>query len=487
MTNSSSYHPEDPGSREHNTKQNLTHNDTETDLVVGTDLTSPLEKEHNGRKAIHHPGAQRWQIASLPIPLYLAMAAIVLIAGLMGVIPVSMVSGFAVSLLMGGLFLWIGNLFPVIRDFGLPTILCTFLPAVFLFFGLMPENIVEVVTAFVTEQGFLDFFVIAIIVGSILGMPRALLVKAGPRFLVPMLSTIVLTLLAVGALSALLGRGFINGILMIAAPAMAGGLGIGALPMSEMYADQTGGTPADFMGDLMSVVVLANIVCILAAGMLNGLGKRGKQWFVGFNGEGELMRIKGRAEDLKMPKARTVSSFINLGRGLAIASVLFVLGHLLGETVGLLHPYAWAIIGAALVKLFKLIPQDMEDAATDWGDLINATMVPALLIGVSLSYINIQEVLDSLASGSFLLLIVVTPLIAGLISGVVGWLMKFNFVEVAIIPGLIMSDTGGSGDVSVLSAADRMHLMPFAALSTRLGGTIVLFIATLLVPLMVSS
>ncbi|GAA5092524.1 hypothetical protein GCM10023259_103840 [Thermocatellispora tengchongensis] len=62
--------------------------------------------------------------------------------------------------------------------------------------------------------------------------------------------------------------------------------------------------------------------------------------------------------------------------------------------------------------------------------------------------------------------------------------MKFHFVEAAITPGLVMADTGGSGDVSVLSAANRMHLMPFAALTNRIGGALVLFVTALLVPFM---
>nr|WP_279633596.1 2-hydroxycarboxylate transporter family protein [Arthrobacter crystallopoietes] len=90
----------------------------------------------------------------------------------------------------------------------------------------------------------------------------------------------------------------------------------------------------------MSAVVLANVVCILIAGIYNGLGKRLKQLFVGFNGHGELMRIKGTAGDLRTPKKRDASSFIALGKGLAIASVLFVLGELLGAHLEFLHPYA---------------------------------------------------------------------------------------------------------------------------------------------------
>lgn len=457
------------------------------DLMAGTGLESPVAKPTDKRRGAHYPGAPRTRIASLPLPLYLVMAGIVITAAIMGTIPPSMVSGFAVTILMGGALIWVGNLIPRVRDFGLPTVLCTFVPSILVFFGVMPQNIIDVVTGFVTEQGFLDFFVIAIITGSIMGMPRALLIKAGPRFAIPLVGCLLLTFLIVGALATLTGRGFIEGILMFAAPAMGGGIGISAIPMSEMYAAQIGGTPADFMGDLMSVIVLANIVCILAAGTLNGLGKNGKQWFVGFNGEGQLLRVQGKREDLKLPAKRKVSSFISLGKGLAIAATLFVAGNLLGETIGLLHPYAWSIILVAAVKLFNVLPQDVEDSATDWGDLVNATLVPALLVGVSISYININEVIDSLSSPSFLLLIVATVLVAGVTSGVIGWFLKFNFIEISIVPGLIMADTGGSGDVSVLSAADRMHLMPFAALSTRLGGALNLFMATLLTPLLVLS
>ena len=116
--------------------------------------------------------------------------------------------------------------------------------------------------------------------------------------------------------------------------------------------------------------------------------------------------------------------------------------------------------------------------------MMTSAFVPALLVGVSLTYIDIADVLQSLANPSFLLLTVLTVLIATTTSGLLGWLVRFHFVEAAITPGLVMADTGGSGDVSVLSAANRLHLMPFAALTNRVGGAIVLFITSLLVPLL---
>lgn len=447
-------------------------------------IKHPVTKTAGARPGTHYPGRLGSSIASIPAPLYLVLAALVVTASLTGNLPDTMVVGFATTILLGGLFIWIGNLFPVVRDFGLPTILCTFAPATLAFFGVMPGNLVTVVQNFIEGHGFLDFFVIGIIAGSILGMPRALLLKAGPRFAVPVVGCLIATFVLVGLLGLVTGFGFIEGILFIAAPIMAGGLGVGALPMSKMYASATGSDSAAFMGDLMSAVVMANVVCILIAGIYNGLGKRKKQLFVGFNGHGQLMRIKGRSDELTLPPKRDASSFIALGKGLLIAGSLFVFGNLMAAFAPGLHPYAWAIIAAAAVKIFGLLPKDIEESTADWGDLIGAVLVPALLVGVSLTYIDIKDVIASLSNPLFILLTACTVVIATVTSGILGWLVKFNFVEASITPGLVMADTGGSGDVSVLSAANRMHLMPFAALTNRLGGALVLFVTSLIVPLL---
>ena len=43
-----------------------------------------------------------------------------------------------------------------------------------------------------------------------------------------------------------------------------------------------------------------------------------------------------------------------------------------------------------------------------------------------------------------------------------------------------MANRGGSGDIAVLGAADRMELMSYAQLSSRLGGGIILVIGSIL-------
>ena len=47
------------------------------------------------------------------------------------------------------------------------------------------------------------------------------------------------------------------------------------------------------------------------------------------------------------------------------------------------------------------------------------------------------------------------------------------------VAGLSMANRGGSGDLAVLGACKRMPLMAYAQLSSRLGGGIVLIIASI--------
>ena len=69
-------------------------------------------------------------------------------------------------------------------------------------------------------------------------------------------------------------------------------------------------------------------------------------------------------------------------------------------------------------------------------------------------------------------------------AALIGKLVGFYPFEAGVTAGLCMSNMGGTGDVAVLSAADRMELMPFAQISSRLGGAIILLLASLMLSLM---
>ncbi len=54
---------------------------------------------------------------------------------------------------------------------------------------------------------------------------------------------------------------------------------------------------------------------------------------------------------------------------------------------------------------------------------------------------------------------------------VVARLLNMYPIDVAIV-NACHSGQGGTGDVAILTAANRMQLMPFAQIATRIGGAI---------------
>jgi malate:Na+ symporter len=86
-------------------------------------------------------------------------------------------------------------------------------------------------------------------------------------------------------------------------------------------------------------------------------------------------------------------------------------------------------------------------ALTPWDKLVAAFTVPYLITIVS-------TVLTTIATGY-----------------VVGGWLKMYPIDTAIVTAC-HSGQGGTGDVAILTAANRMQLMPFAQIATRIGGAI---------------
>ncbi|MDN7245194.1 2-hydroxycarboxylate transporter family protein [Planococcus shenhongbingii] len=427
------------------------------------------------------------KISGVEAPVFLGIAAIVLIGMYMELLPGNIVSGMAVAMVLGGLLMWVGNSIPVFGTFGGGPILCILLPALLLYWGLVPESVAVLANNFYNEWGFAELVVTGLIVGSLLSMDRKMLIKTGPRFFIPILGGILASFLIGGAIGHLVGFGFSKTIFFIVGPIMGGGMAAGAVPMAEIYAAHGSESSATYLGMLAPAVMVGNMICILIAGGLNGLGKRKKPISAKFTGHGELLRapeVHAGKKTREEKESFLPLSLKNLAVGLLLASGLFVFGVIINSLIPALHVYVWIILGAAALKLFKVLPESVEKSSEDWYEFIAMAWVPAVLVTISLGMIKFESVLEIITNPSYMGLTVLTVVLATFGAGFVGLLVGFYFVESSIAAGLGMADMGGSGDIAVVSASERMELMPFLQISSRIGGAFILIVLSVLAPIL---
>ncbi len=100
------------------------------------------------------------------------------------------------------------------------------------------------------------------------------------------------------------------------------------------------------------------------------------------------------------------------------------------------------------------------------------------MAGVGIAYTDLGELFAAITLGNvFIATVIVTGAIAG--SAIIGYLVGFFPIDSAVTAGLCMANRGGSGDLAVLGAAKRMDLISYGQIASRLGGGMILVIASI--------
>jgi CCS family citrate carrier protein len=412
------------------------------------------------------------RIFNLPLPLF-AIALVVMAAAIAtDTLPTGMIGALLVMMLLGELLGFAGDRLPIIRTYlGGGAILALFGAASMVYFGWLPAAVAEDVASFMKGGGFLDFYIAALITGSILGMDAKVLVKVGSRYALPLFCSVLFAALFAMAVGALLGFSPQDAVVVIAMPIMGGGMGAGAVPMSQIYEQLLGQPASYYISILVPALALGNVFAIIIAGLLNGLGNR----YPSLTGNGQMM------PGVDVSEKEGPITLQALGIGLVAALSFFIAGQILGKFVPL-HPYALMIVLVALLKVSNLVPDSINEAASQWFRFVARNWTFALLFGIGVAFTDLGQVIDAI---SLTYVLIVFAVVAGAAfgAGLVGKLVGFYPIESAITAGLCMANMGGTGDVAVLSAARRMSLMPFAQISSRLGGALILLISSVVVPL----
>ncbi|MFT8322615.1 MAG: 2-hydroxycarboxylate transporter family protein [Bacillus sp. (in: firmicutes)] len=416
------------------------------------------------------------KITGISLPVYLIMIAILIITIMLGKLPNNMLGALAVLVFLGNIFHLIGNKLPIIKTYlGGGAVFCIFASAAIATYGILPKEAVTTTKNFVSSMGFLDFYIAALITGSILGMNRKLLMKASIRFLPVALISMVCSFLAVGVVGTLIGNGFKDSVLYVSLPAMAGGIGAGVVPLSEIYAHGLGQSSADIISRLIPASTFANVLAIIGAALVARSGES----FPKYNGRGTLMEM-----DLGETKSKEVKlDIIKMGIGLLVSLSFFMLGVIGNYFIPQIHSYAFMIIVVMICKLTNIIPHYYEECAIMFNQLIVKNLTTAVLAGIGIAMLDLNVLVQSL-TWQFIVLCLTSILAISITSGITGKLLGLFPVESIITAGLCNNSMGGTGNVAVLSAANRMGLIAFAQMGNRLVGAIVLIISGFLLQLL---
>lgn len=421
----------------------------------------------------------RFKIFGMPLPLYAFALITLLLSHFYNAIPTDLVGGFALMFVMGAIFGEIGKRLPIFNKYiGGAPVMIFLVAAYFVYAGIFTQKEIDAISNVMDKSNFLNLFIAVLITGAILSVNRKLLLKS----LLGYIPTILAGIVGASLFGIVIGLCFgipVDRIMMLyVLPIM------GAVPLSEIYHSVTGRYREEYYSTAIAILTIANIFAIIFAALLDMIGKK----YTWLSGEGELVRKASfKTEDDE--KAGQITHR-ETAVGMVLSTTCFLLAYVVAKKIlpsigGVsIHYFAWMVLIVAALNASGLCSPEIKAGAKRLSDFFSKQLLWVLMVGVGVCYTDLQEIIDAL---TFANVVIAAIIVVGAVVGAAigGWLIGFYPIESSITAGLCMANRGGSGDLEVLSACNRMNLISYAQISSRLGGGIVLVIASIVFSMMV--
>lgn len=393
----------------------------------------------------------------------------------------NMVGALGFALVVGTMLGWIGDHIPVWNTwFGGGMLFACLAAGALNTFNLIGEGAKEALSTFNGSTGFLDLYILVLITGSVLSVDRKMLIKSFAGYIPTIIAGVAGALGLAAVVGVVTGIGAIDAVTTYAIPVMGGGNGAGIQPMSRMWEAATGGDGSAWYASAFAIISLGNLVAVFMSALLNKLGQAKPQW----TGNGQLMmgteNAQGKKEELKPTTA-------DYATGLALGLCSFCVADLYSKHISVInnkldlgftiHTFAFMVILMALLNISNVLPDNVKAGAKGMQQFFVKYMSFPLMITVGIGT-NLSDYAKVFTNPANLLVIIATVVGAMLGTLIMGRLLHFYPVEAMLTAGLCMANGGGSGDVQCLGAANRMEMMSYAQISSRIGGAIMLVVAS---------
>lgn len=455
----------------------------------GISVSEEHNKRNSNRKKIN------FDVCGLSFKHFVLFFAVVFASAYLGFMPTvtiysnsagaftatTFVGSVAFLMAVGGVFFWLGNTIPILNNYLGGACLLPLLGASLMnYLGLVPEPLANGVRM-VMKGGFQDMYVAMLLIGSVLVMDRKLILSATARYLPTIIGSQVFALGFCMIGGAITGFGAKEGLFYIGAPCMSGGSAGAITTLPSLYSALSGQDMTGMAGQFLCYASIANILAVLMAAVGGAVTAKMSGW----NGGGRIL-VSQSAEELKEEKrAGTSADYKKLGSGIFMSLVIYLLGDILGKLPGtsVIAGLAWSIIIAIVIKCTGILSDDIADNCVYSMNFALKALLPMLVAGIGINSLKITDLTKFFSPGVFAVIFfgVLGAFIGAMIFAKLAGLFPY---EAGVTAGLCCCNIGGSGDLAVLTAADRMNLLAFASISTRIGGALMVVWLGFLYPLL---
>ncbi|MBS6646652.1 MAG: 2-hydroxycarboxylate transporter family protein [Clostridiaceae bacterium] len=419
------------------------------------------------------------KIEGVPLKMFLIFSVIVLAAMATGGLGTDMLSILSMLFVLGGICYFVGERIPIFNTWiGGGSMLSMMLPSFLVYRGIITEKYVEGVTLFFDTAGYQTMFICILMACAFVIIDRDTLIQSIVRYIPTILAGVAGAAILGCIVGVALGNTIPELVTYYVLPIMGGGNGAGAIPMSQIYEAATGNSKDTYYAVAVAILTIANIICIIMGAILNGVGNK----FPSMTGDKkEIMRNGRKAEkdkDTKLPEPTLEHTAV----GFLIIGVVYILSVLMAKVVlprigtVQIHQYVYFVVFFILINVTGILPAEYRAGIKRIQAFMVGKLSVAAFPAVGISLLNFGEFVSAINIETLIIsLAVVLGAVIG--SAGAGYFLGFYPIDAAITAGLCMANRGGGGDVVVLGAADRLDLMSYAAISSRIGGGLVLLIA----------
>lgn len=424
------------------------------------------------------------KIFGLPIHIFIPAALAVILAGQLGWVPGDLfITAVALVMSVGGILSWIGEVTPILKSVGGKLLLPLLGSTILVKKGILSPIFSESADLF-TKNGFQMFFVAAVVAGAILATDSKFLKACVIRY-IPVL--IISQVFAIGFsfLAALItGRSPYEAVFFVAAPCMTGGTSGAISTLPSLYSSVLGTDMSGMTAQLYAVALVGTYLSLIMAIAMNALARKFPK-FMG-NGNGELIK----KESLALKEAKkglatyetSSSDYGDLMAGAFIACAFMVVGAVLNHFISAVVYVAWTLILIVILKIFNLIPDKICRQTYYFSNMSQKYLIIILTTCIGMGSSSGSSMSSALKASN--LLIMFLAFLGAILGASIGAkLLGLHRFEASLTAALCSCNIGASGDVQMCYICDRMELLPYATISTRIGGAIMLVEISILFPI----